>query len=155
MILVSCQYSNIIQLYFNILCSLISGYPLRPWLLTPLNYEFQPETPEARFQRAVVSIRASIERCNGRLKNMWRCLLKHRVLHYAPDIAANIVNACVVLHNMCLEYNIPEPNLDEVENVDFGIFVADANQQDAFNNINDDLAAARNLRQAIIANHFA
>ncbi|KAJ8973094.1 hypothetical protein NQ317_010787 [Molorchus minor] len=43
------------------------------------------------------SVRSIIERCNGVLKNRFRCLLEHSVLHYIPEVVANIVKACVVL----------------------------------------------------------
>lgn len=31
----------------------------------------------------------------------FRCLLHHRTLHYNPAMAAKIIIACCVLHNMC------------------------------------------------------
>ncbi|CAL1282031.1 unnamed protein product [Larinioides sclopetarius] len=46
--------------------------------------------------------RSVIERCNGVLKARFRCLSKHRTLHYNPTFAGAIINACVVLHNMCV-----------------------------------------------------
>ncbi|CAH1995307.1 unnamed protein product [Acanthoscelides obtectus] len=39
---------------------------------------------------------------SGVLKNRFRCLLKDRVLHYAPFRAGQIINATSVLHNMCV-----------------------------------------------------
>jgi hypothetical protein len=47
------------------------------------------------------------------LKARFRCCLKHRVLHYTPEMAGKIVNACVVLHNLCVDYNIPPPEGEE------------------------------------------
>lgn len=48
-----------------------SGYPLRPWLLTPfLNAE--PNTPEYRFNKTFCHARSCIERCNGVLKMRFR-----------------------------------------------------------------------------------
>lgn len=52
-----------------------------------------------------------MERTIGVLKNRWRCLIGHRVLHYHSDVAAKIINACCVLHNMCI--NIIEIDFDE------------------------------------------
>lgn len=49
----------------------------------------------------------------------FRCCLKHRVLHYAPEYASQIVNACVVLHNLCIEHNVPEPD-ENYDDIDFG-----------------------------------
>lgn len=77
-----------------------SGYALRPWLLTPV-MNAEPNSPEDRYNRAQRQIRSLIERTNGLLKSRFRCLLKHRVLHYKPDVASRIINACVVL---CIEY---------------------------------------------------
>ncbi|KAJ8909334.1 hypothetical protein NQ315_017194, partial [Exocentrus adspersus] len=53
----------------------------------------EPNTPEFRFNTAFKRARSTIERCNGLLKSRFRCLLKHRVLHYSPTTAAKIVNA--------------------------------------------------------------
>lgn len=47
----------------------------------------------------------------------FRCPLVHRVLHYKPDVAASIVNACVILHNICNKARLPEPTLEEEEAV--------------------------------------
>ncbi|KAF0713126.1 putative nuclease HARBI1, partial [Aphis craccivora] len=79
-----------------------SGYPLRAWLMTPLNH-YEPNTAEARYNHRFKHVRCLIERCDGLLKMRFRCLLKHRVLHYSPLKASKIVNACAVLHNMCVE----------------------------------------------------
>lgn len=35
--------------------------------------------------------------------------MKDRVLHYSPTVAGMIVNACVVLHNLCRMRNVPDP----------------------------------------------
>lgn len=67
-------------------------------------------TPEAHYTNMHVHTRVCVERCIGLLKARWRCLLRHRVLHYEPTKCARILNACVVLHNLCL--NIPLPTDD-------------------------------------------
>lgn len=118
--------------------------------MTPLR---NPNTPaEERYNNAQKSVRSIVERCNGLLKNRFRCLLKDRVLHYSPQMAAKIVNACVVLHNMCVNNNIPEPDMADINDVDFGL------GNDHFNEnvggINPDLAAGRRLQRRIIENHF-
>lgn len=50
-------------------------------------------------------------------------------MHYKPEKATLIINACVVLHNICITFNIPENdcNFDEV---DLGIH----DDEDAINN---------------------
>lgn len=49
-----------------------------------------------------------MERAIGHLKSRFQCLHVHRVLVYAPEKAARIVNACVVLHNKCLDARLPQ-----------------------------------------------
>lgn len=56
-----------------------------------------------------MSARCAVERCIGLLKARFRCLLRHRVLEYAPEKAGRIVNACAILHNMCVKARVPDP----------------------------------------------
>lgn len=86
----------------------------------------------------------------------FQCLLKHRVLHYAPNIASKIINSCTVLHNMCIENNIlfPEED-DEYLDIDFGILnerpiVVEA----AVGRVNPDLMRAKIMQRRIIRNFF-
>ncbi|XP_045506318.1 putative nuclease HARBI1 [Colias croceus] len=76
-----------------------SGYPLRPWLLTPI-VNAVPGTAEDHYTNVHCSARNTVERCIGVLKTRWRCLLAHRVLHYDHHTVAKIINACCVLHNI-------------------------------------------------------
>lgn len=78
-----------------------SGYPLEPWLLTPI-VNALPDTPEFRYTQAHIRARNCIERCIGVLKGRFLCLSK--VLRYSPEKVGNIVNACAILHNISL-YN--------------------------------------------------
>ncbi|KAF0692584.1 putative nuclease HARBI1, partial [Aphis craccivora] len=80
-----------------------SGYPFRPWLKTPLNH-YEPNTPEERYNHRFKHVRSLVKRCIGLSKMRFR-LLKHRVLHYSPIKTSKIVNACTVLHKMCIENN--------------------------------------------------
>lgn len=132
-----------------------AGYPTRPWILTPIPH---PETEEEeRFNERFRSIRSGIERCNGVIKNRFRCLLKHRVLHYSPSVAAHIINACVVLHNMCIEAGVPEPQDEDedIDIVDYGIYAPMPLVGEHINaRVNQDLLAARELRMNIVNNHF-
>lgn len=79
-----------------------SGYPLEPWLFTPY-LNVQENTPQSRYNEIHKSTRNVIERTNGICKARFRCLLKHRCLHYHPGRAAYIIYACTVLHNMCID----------------------------------------------------
>jgi hypothetical protein len=134
-----------------------SGYPLRTWLLTPLEEQPVVNTPEYKYNKAHKNTRAKIESCNGLLKARFRCLLKHRVLHYKPIVACKIINSCVVLHNMCIEHNVPEPDAeDDGIEVDFGIYenvVLDENanlEEHAFRRVKE-LADGRRTRMGVIA----
>lgn len=129
----------------------IIGYPTRPWLLTPIN---NPENVgEERYNNRHCSIRSLIERCNGVLKNRFRCLIRYRTLHYSPTMAGRIVNACCVLHNLCIENNIPEIDEHHPEEPDYGMYAVDINYNAVVPG-NVDLATARALQQNIILNHF-
>jgi len=76
-----------------------------------------------------------------------RCLLIHRVLHYAPEKATAIINACVVLHNMCMTYNEP---IDNMIDIDFGMYGNNIGQpeNDSFNDLNN----GRRVRACIVRN---
>lgn len=131
-----------------------SGYALRSWLLTPVE-NAAPNTPAFRYNMGHRRTRCTIERCNGVLKTRFRCLLKHRVLHYHPHKAGLIINACVVLHNLCIINNVPEVELDPEEEFDFGIYENIANVHEDINNrINPELRAGRNRRDQLIRTHF-
>ena len=82
-----------------------SGYPLEPWLLTPFAQP-NPGTVEEFFNSKHASARNCVERCNGVLKSRFRCLSRHRVMHYSPTKSSLIVNACAVLHNLCTKYGL-------------------------------------------------
>ncbi|KAI4455596.1 dde superfamily endonuclease [Holotrichia oblita] len=111
-----------------------------------------PENIDELRQLRARNIRTTIERCNGVLKNRFRCLLKHRVLHYQPQTAAKIVNACAVLHNLCTDNNIEDPD-NNLETMDFGIYPEDDNQVAApVNALNPDPVASNQLRARITAN---
>jgi len=83
-----------------------SGYSLRPWMMT-LVIDAIEGSPEAEYNRKQMRCRSLIEQCNGLLKMRFRCLLKHRVLHYSPPTASKIIYTCAVLHNMCINENVP------------------------------------------------
>ncbi|KAH6920657.1 hypothetical protein HPB50_028357 [Hyalomma asiaticum] len=84
-----------------------SGYPLEPWLMTPVPGNPAPGTPEAEYNKEHASMRNVVERCIGVLKSRFRCLQRYRALLYKPDRAAGIVSACAALHNIALEAGEP------------------------------------------------
>ncbi|XP_023289986.1 putative nuclease HARBI1 [Orussus abietinus] len=98
-----------------------SGYALRPWMMTPVGGD-EDDVAVQRYNSRQRCTRSLIERCNGLWKMRFRCLLKHRVLHYQPDVCSKIINACAVWHNMCIQDNCrPDPE-EEEEELDFDIY---------------------------------
>jgi DDE superfamily endonuclease len=69
----------------------------------------QPDTPEEFYTGVHCRTRCCIERSFGLLKARWRCLLRHRCLHYNPERSALIINACAVLHNIAIDARLPDP----------------------------------------------
>lgn len=124
-----------------------SGYPLEPWLMTPI-LDVDENTPEGRYTTAHCRARNSIERCIGLLKSRFRCLLKHRTLQYDPIIAGKIINTCVVLHNICIRNNVllEEP----IENEEEDNFIACNENYNMQPNL---LHAAENNRRNLVQ-HF-
>lgn len=82
--------------------------------MTPILDAAQGSREELYTQRHIQA-RNCIERCFGLLKSRWRCLLKHRTLHYHPAKAGKIVVACSVLHNIAIHAKLPSPSTLEVE----------------------------------------
>lgn len=73
-----------------------SGYPLKPWLLTP--YLNPRNRSEERYNHAHCKTRNTVERNFGVLKRRFHCL--HGELRMSPARVCKIIGACVVLHNM-------------------------------------------------------
>lgn len=118
-------------------------------------------SPEAAYNKKQIRCHSLIEQYNGLLKMRFRCLLKHRVLHYSPPIASKILYTCAVLYNMCIHENVPLHLNDDNENIDFGIYGENQieNEEDIrernVRRINPDLAAGRNKQRLMIANYFS
>lgn len=70
-------------------------------------------TPEAKYTKVHCKARVAIENTFGRLKNRWRCVNKHRTLHYKPEKCAKIIIACSVLHNLAIKFGVPDPDDDQ------------------------------------------
>ncbi|XP_071580476.1 putative nuclease HARBI1 [Temnothorax nylanderi] len=133
-----------------------SGYPLEPWLLTPLPRE--PEgTPRFAYNEALCSARNCVERLFGVLKSTWRCLSRHRVLQYEPGFAGRIVNACAVLHNIRNAHGIfnDDDLFNEIDHEN--VYDNYDNACDIYlnNNARGPLAIARRIQDRLIAERFA
>ncbi|XP_067625334.1 putative nuclease HARBI1 [Eurosta solidaginis] len=122
-----------------------SGYPLEPWLMTPLPNETEG-TPKFRYNEALCKARNPIERLFGVLKSTWRCLSRQRVLLYKPSFAGKIVNACATLHNIQLSDQTPDFDDRIVYDPEIQIQVgSDAGVPSSI---------AKHVQQRIIANFF-
>lgn len=77
-----------------------SAYPLSPWLLKPF-HEGTNDPEEINFNKELSRARVSVECAFGILKGRWRILQKR----LDSDIAFTnqIIIACCVLHNFCIE----------------------------------------------------
>ncbi|CAI6375972.1 unnamed protein product [Macrosiphum euphorbiae] len=128
-----------------------SGYALRPWLLTPFN---NPVADVGQYYNKMqMSTRSIIERCNGVLKMRYRCLLKHRFLHYHPEKCTKIINACTVLHNICITNNVPLPVEEEPIDIDMGIIQQQGGPIIDQRFAGNDLVQGRQVR-SIVANYL-
>lgn len=81
------------------------GYPLEPFVVTPY-LNSNADTPEARYNKAHISARNTVERTIGLLNMIFRCLLRERVARYEPRFLGTLVNACATLHNMWIDFGI-------------------------------------------------
>lgn len=68
---------------------------------------------------------------------MFRCILKHRFLHYHPEKTTKIINACTVLHNICITNDIPLPNDEGLVELDMVIFQQDIPNNEIYHQGND------------------
>ena len=64
-------------------------------------------------------IRNVIEKLNGVLKSRFRCCFSESSLHYWPDRAARIINACAILYDLCMtRQDIPPEDPVENQNIE-------------------------------------
>lgn len=80
-----------------------SGYPLKPYLMTPYK---SPSYGSAQhtFNQKHTLARNIVERTIGVLKSRFRCL--QNTLPYSPSKVVTIVNVCCALHNICSHYGV-------------------------------------------------
>lgn len=88
-------------------------------MMTPYR-DTAPHSMEESFNKKHSTARVVIENTFGRLKNRWRCVCKDRVPHYKPTKCARIIVACCVLHNIALQYKIPDPDDHTTETASTG-----------------------------------
>ncbi|GBM44581.1 hypothetical protein AVEN_250560-1 [Araneus ventricosus] len=88
-----------------------SGYPQELHLHTSYP-TVSTGSAEEQYNAAHSRGRCVVERCNGVPKNRFRCLLKHRTLHYMPEVACSIINSCIIFQNLCVEGEIKWEDID-------------------------------------------
>ena len=119
-------------------------YPLLPYLLTPLR---NPITRgDHRYNSRHKRARSVVEQAFGVLKMRFLCLHKYGgCLVYSPERCIQIIVACFILHNICIDHNIPlEQQEDEqVEEQDEEIYDGEAEQ------------AGVEVRNALIRDRFS
>lgn len=81
------------------------GFAIEPWIFPPIPGQ-NLSTEEQSFNRFHKLVRMGVENSIVDLKNIFRCLLKDRVLHYEPSLASNIVYACATLHNIRIKHRV-------------------------------------------------
>ncbi|OXA48620.1 protein ANTAGONIST OF LIKE HETEROCHROMATIN PROTEIN 1 [Folsomia candida] len=76
-----------------------AAFPLKDWLLKP--YLDNENTPayQKEFNFRLSRARMVIKNAFGRLKGRWRILLRR--MDNSVPVAIDIVNTCVILHNIC------------------------------------------------------
>ena len=91
-----------------------AGYPLKPYMMIPypLNQLTQRKNREYNFKHS--STRMCVERSFGQLKNRWR-VLGDTMRVRNMDKVQDIIFACVILHNLCLDFNISTRDFDVLE----------------------------------------
>lgn len=126
-----------------------SGYPLQPWLMTPI--ENPTSEAEERYNVAHKKTRSHVERCIGVLKSRFRCLSAERTLCYSPEKAGLIINACIVLHNFLMRAKVPITNEEIVEEESNGIQDVSENELHDTDNL---LSEGRRVRSSIVSINF-
>ena len=135
-----------------------SGYALRSWMLAPIR-DVRNGTPQSHYNKMQMSTESVIERVNGILKMRFRCLLKHRVLHYDPGTVSKIINTCCALHNMCIDNRIPDVQPEQNDELNEGLNVSEDETDVVHNHTSGQtrnilLAEGRRTQNAILRRYF-
>lgn len=88
-----------------------SGYPNRRWLFTPYR---NPETEwQLAYNTKQIRTRVLIENAFGRLKRRFSIL--HSEARLTSKKIAKVVAACIILHNIATDYNMPDNNTRDID----------------------------------------
>ena len=124
---------------------------MQPWVLVPI-LNVDEDSPEGHFTYAHIRARNCIERLNGVWKMKWRCLTKHRILHYKPEKARQIIRSCAALHNIAMNM---EDYANEAENFNLDdIHIGPAQLVDDADVIANEYDAGLLVQAEVVAAHF-
>uniref|UniRef100_A0A3Q4I8F6 Putative nuclease HARBI1 n=1 Tax=Neolamprologus brichardi TaxID=32507 RepID=A0A3Q4I8F6_NEOBR len=120
-----------------------SRYPLRKWLMTPVDC---PESPaEFRYNLAHAATREIVDRTFRAIQTRFRCLDGTKgYLQYSPERSSSILLACCVLHNASLQSGLDAWTLERTEPLE---------QPKSLNHDRD--SQAEDLRRQLIFKHFS
>ncbi|XP_062586727.1 putative nuclease HARBI1 [Saccostrea cucullata] len=123
-----------------------SGYPLRPWLLTPVN---NPKSRgEQSYNGSHRKTRVVVEQAFGVLKSRFRCLHKTGgALNYEPEKCCMIAYVCCQLHNICVDLKLPILEEDEMDDINDADQDGDLTYQGPLND-------GKTVREALIRQRF-
>lgn len=127
-----------------------SGYPTLPWVMIPIIHADE-NTPEGRYTHAQIRTRNCVERVIGVMKAKWRCILKHRILHYEPGKARRIIRSCAALHNIAMTM---EDYAHDAQNFEVDIDQEGEPAGPLNGILEDELAAGLVVRTELIAAHY-
>uniref|UniRef100_A0A3Q2VQ34 Putative nuclease HARBI1 n=2 Tax=Haplochromini TaxID=319058 RepID=A0A3Q2VQ34_HAPBU len=123
-----------------------SRYPLRKWLMTPVDC---PESPaEFRYNLAHAATREIVDRTFRAIQTRFRCLDGTKgYLQYSPERSSSILLACCVLHNASLQSGLDAWTLERTEPLE---------QPKSLNQRPEDRdSQAEDLRRQLIFKHFS
>ena len=124
-----------------------SGYPLKPYLLTPVMNA--TTRPQQRYNSSHKRTRCLVERCIGVLKSRFRCLDKSGgTMQFAPNFCAQIIVACTILHNICIQNRVPTFEFEEEFHPD------EEEQEDVLDHLHEQNEDGQTVRENLIATRF-
>jgi len=101
-------------------------YPKWPVIVRPLGYA-KPGSNEAHFSDCQDRVRKDVERFFGVLKGRFR-ILRGGIAHHQWQTATKICKACVILHNMIVDWQIQRKQMGDIQ--DYESIVDEFNQGD-------------------------
>lgn len=91
-----------------------SGYPIEPWCITPYR-NVEDGTSNAHFNDVHSKARCIVERTIGILKARWKILSNGKRSRYSPEKMAMFANVSADLHNICIEFKVPQYITNETD----------------------------------------